>query len=71
MRGADDPDPYLPSIPADVMRVKETVIVEEELIKLKERRGERLINQHRSATLLLLLLFLPDMYLETHYAVLG
>ena len=56
------------------MRVKETVIDDKELIKLKERRGERLINQHRRATLLLLLLFfffLPDMYLEAHYAVLG
>lgn len=55
---------------ADIMRVKETVIDEEELIKVRVGRGERLINQHRKATLLFLLLFLPDMYLEPHYAVL-
>lgn len=52
------------------MRVKETVIDEKELIKVREGRGERLINQHRKATLLFLLFFLPDMYLEPHYAVL-
>lgn len=65
---ACDPDPVLPPIPADIMRVKETVKDEEELIKLRKGRRERLINQHRKAALLFFLFLLPDMYLEAHYA---
>lgn len=57
------------AIPANIMRVKETVIDEEELIK----QGERLINQQRIAPLPpppFSFFSLPDVYLEAHYAVL-
>lgn len=68
---------------ANIMRVKETVIDEEELIKQREREseGERLINQERRPPAPPLphpnhhrhfssSFLLPDMYLEAHYAVL-
>lgn len=70
--GGGDP---IAGVPANIMRVKEAVIDEEELIKQREREseGERLINQercphpnHHFSSFFLL----PDMYLEAHYAVL-
>lgn len=66
------------AIPANIMRVKETVIDEEELIKQRgerkgERERERLINQQKTPPLppppSTLFFFLPDVYLEAHYAV--
>lgn len=46
--GCSDGDP-IAGVPANIMRVKETVIDEEELIKqrVRESEGERLINQER------------------------
>lgn len=63
------------TMPANIMRVKEAVIDEEELIKQERRRekeSERLINQHstHSHTLTPTQSSSSDVYLEAHYGVL-